>query len=288
MRWERTIRKTSFSVLIFLGINALNTVDLPPAKLVRNYVSFVLTTGYNYSDMLSQAQSLGTFSGKVDWKTVWQRIRTGRNPDANGSDAAGPDAANGVGEDQGGEGTGGGSNGTTGRNTEEDRSEAVPGDKPTLASAATLDGLTAGKDPVRLTHSARSDDLRPVMPVAGRLSDGFGMRLHPIKKRPAVHEGLDIIAPVGTPVKAALDGKTVEVYVSPSFGKVVVLEHSNGFRTLYAHLQMALVRPGQPVKKGQIIAKVGNTGASTGAHLHLELWKDGVAVDPLPWFAGNL
>ncbi|MCL4516533.1 MAG: hypothetical protein M1379_13225 [Firmicutes bacterium] len=80
MRWERTLRKTSFSILIFLGINALSSVNLPSARLVRNYVSFALTTKYDYSAMLKQAQNLGSFSGRVNWKDLWQRIRTGRSP----------------------------------------------------------------------------------------------------------------------------------------------------------------------------------------------------------------
>jgi murein DD-endopeptidase MepM/ murein hydrolase activator NlpD len=96
------------------------------------------------------------------------------------------------------------------------------------------------------------------------------------------HRGLDLTAPVGTAVFAALDGQVVMSGRHKQYGNFVMVDHGNGVATLYAHHRLNLVREGDIVRRGQKIAEVGTTGNSTGPHLHFELKVDGVQRNPLP------
>jgi len=91
----------------------------------------------------------------------------------------------------------------------------------------------------------------------------------------AFHEGLDFTAPVGTPIYAAASGIVVAAEKTPDYGNIVKLDHGSGVETRYAHTSRILVKLGQRVKKGQIIAEIGSTGRSTGAHLHFEVRLNG-------------
>jgi murein DD-endopeptidase MepM/ murein hydrolase activator NlpD len=122
----------------------------------------------------------------------------------------------------------------------------------------------------------------PVLaPVVGVIMDGFGPRLHPITRQPDFHEGLDISAAIGTPVAVPADGIVVFADRETGYGKVVKVNHGYGFTTLYAHLDRFSVKPGQKVTRGQLIARVGLTGRTSGPHLHYEVWKDGERQNPL-------
>lgn len=117
-------------------------------------------------------------------------------------------------------------------------------------------------------------------PTKGWLTSYFGMRTLPETKIRRIHEGLDIAASTGTPVVATADGVVARVEYSPSYGKTVVLDHGYGYRTLFAHNSRILVKSGQRVMRGDRIAEVGNTGRSTGPHLHYEVLLNGVPIDP--------
>lgn len=121
-------------------------------------------------------------------------------------------------------------------------------------------------------------------PVSGRITSKFGDRTHPITKQKSFHNGIDIAVPSGTDVISPEAGKVISVYSNSTGGNQLIIEHSNGFRTGYAHLQKSLVKVGDSVSKGQVVAKSGNTGASTGAHLHLTLRKAGALVNPELFF----
>lgn len=112
------------------------------------------------------------------------------------------------------------------------------------------------------------------MPTRGRFTSGYGYRWG------RMHRGIDIAASVGTPIKAADGGKVTEAGWAGTYGYMVEIDHGNGFKTRYAHASKLLVKVGDKVYKGQHIANVGNTGRSTGAHLHLEVLKNGVHVNP--------
>lgn len=124
-------------------------------------------------------------------------------------------------------------------------------------------------------------------PVDVPVGSGFGFRLDPFTGRPALHTGLDFAADVGTPIVAAAGGVVVTVDVHPQYGRRLEIDHGNGLLTRYAHTSQILVQPGTLVKRGQQVALVGNTGRSTGAHLHFEVLIDGVPQNPARFLAGK-
>lgn len=123
-----------------------------------------------------------------------------------------------------------------------------------------------------------------------RFSSPFGYRVHPIKKRVSFHQGIDISGlPVGEPVYATGDGVVIQSHVSfYGYGTLVVIDHGMGYKTKYAHLKATNVAVGQVVHRGQQIAELGNTGSSTGPHLHYEVLYKDKAVNPKLYFDREL
>ncbi len=118
----------------------------------------------------------------------------------------------------------------------------------------------------------------------GVITDGFGMRFHPILKIRIMHEGIDLVADYGTPIYAPGDGTVSYVGPRGGYGNAIEIDHGFGYSTVYGHLSKPMVREGQKVKRGQVIALSGNSGLSTGPHLHYEVIKNGVHVDPTAYF----
>jgi murein DD-endopeptidase MepM/ murein hydrolase activator NlpD len=116
--------------------------------------------------------------------------------------------------------------------------------------------------------------------IKGRISSSFGNRMHPILKQNRFHSGIDIAVPSGTEVRAADRGKVLLSSWNGGYGYYIAIDHGNGISTAYAHNSRLLVKEGDLVAQGQAIAKSGSTGLSTGPHLHFEVRKDGVPVDP--------
>lgn len=114
-----------------------------------------------------------------------------------------------------------------------------------------------------------------------RVTSSFGTRVDPIDGHRGVHRGVDMAVPTGTPVLAAAAGVVRLAGRHGGYGNLVELRHADGSATRYAHLSAILVRAGEPVAQGQLIARAGATGRATGAHLHFEYRVGGVAVDPL-------
>jgi murein DD-endopeptidase MepM/ murein hydrolase activator NlpD len=112
------------------------------------------------------------------------------------------------------------------------------------------------------------------------LSSSFGWRRNPVTGRHSMHEGLDFAAPRGTPIHAASGGVITEARFVPGYGKLVEINHGNGMITRYAHASSINVKMGDLVEKGQVVARVGSTGRSTGAHLHFEVRMAGHPLDP--------
>ncbi|MEW6523547.1 MAG: M23 family metallopeptidase [Bacillota bacterium] len=119
-----------------------------------------------------------------------------------------------------------------------------------------------------------------VWPVAGRVTSHYGMRRSPLTGLFTMHNGIDIGAALGTAIVATGDAVVEFVGYSSGLGRHIILDHGYGIKTVYAHNQRNLVSPGDLVKRGQVIAQVGNTGASTGPHLHYEIIINGRRVDP--------
>ncbi len=119
------------------------------------------------------------------------------------------------------------------------------------------------------------------LPVDGRISSYFGMRKHPITGRWKMHDGVDIAAPAGTPIHAVGAGRVVYSGWQKGYGNIVVIEHAGGVVTKYAHNEVNLVDVGDEVNAGDVVARVGSTGMSTGPHVHFEVRYAGRTVDPL-------
>ncbi len=119
-----------------------------------------------------------------------------------------------------------------------------------------------------------------IWPIRGRIVQSFGWRMHPILRRRQYHTGLDIAIEYGTPILAADSGVVIFAGYNGGYGKMLLIDHGSGFSTLYGHASSLLVDKGQTVVKGQIVAKVGTTGLSTGPHLHFEIRKNGTPVNP--------
>lgn len=127
-----------------------------------------------------------------------------------------------------------------------------------------------------------------VKPVPGVVISGFGVRVHPILHIRKEHMGLDFTAPIGTPVMATADGVIVTATAGNGYGNQIEIDHGYGFVTKFAHLSEFKVKVGDEVKRGDLIALTGNTGLSSGPHLHYEIIKNGEKIDPVDYFYQDL
>jgi len=117
-------------------------------------------------------------------------------------------------------------------------------------------------------------------PVDGAVTSKFGSRSDPLNKKKGIHEGLDIRATKGEKIRATAAGKVLKAFKNGGYGNYVEIDHGNGYRTVYAHLQNYLVKKGEPIEQGQVIGQVGTTGRSTGPHLHYEIRLNKKPLDP--------
>jgi murein DD-endopeptidase MepM/ murein hydrolase activator NlpD len=169
-------------------------------------------------------------------------------------------------------------------------------DKMNVAIEAILDANDIQDDSINVGDilflpgaKMRSDDLKMALgelfiyPVRGRLSSPFGWRKDPFTGQRRYHSAIDLAANAGVPVKAAADGKVTTVAYSSVFGNYIIITHGGGFQSMYAHLNSTNVKEGERVTQGEKIGGVGSTGRSTGPHLHLAIYKNGRAVNPLEY-----
>lgn len=122
-----------------------------------------------------------------------------------------------------------------------------------------------------------------VIPVDGWITSDFGFRRSPYSGVYKMHYGIDIAAPVGTAILAPSDGRVVLAEYNGGYGRKIILDHGYGITTSYSHASELFVQDGDVIKRGQTIAAVGSSGASTGPHLHYEVHVDGIPADPLPY-----
>jgi murein DD-endopeptidase MepM/ murein hydrolase activator NlpD len=121
-----------------------------------------------------------------------------------------------------------------------------------------------------------------------KIAGVYGNQIHPILKTKKFHEGIDFAGKVGEPIYSTADGKVVAIKKNSSKGLYVKIEHRGGYATIYAHCDKIMVKRGRKVKRGQVIAKMGNSGKSFDPHLHYEVLKDGKTVDPKFYFYNDL
>lgn len=117
-------------------------------------------------------------------------------------------------------------------------------------------------------------------PVHGWTTSGFGVRMSPFSGNRVMHEGIDIAARIGTPIHSPADGVVTQAEFVDGYGRLVVLDHGYGYKTYYGHNSKTFVKVGQKVRRGDLLAAVGNSGSSTGSHLHYEVRFNGVPVNP--------
>lgn len=117
-------------------------------------------------------------------------------------------------------------------------------------------------------------------PVTGRLMDGFGKRMDPFSGEGAMHTGVDITAPMGTPIKATADGIVMFANWNYGYGRCVIVDHGNGYQTLYGHMSHIDVIDGQEIRQGETVGLVGSSGRSTGTHVHYEVRVHSTPVNP--------
>ena len=157
-----------------------------------------------------------------------------------------------------------------------------------IDSRAEIETVTAsGGEDIRVldalkdsTFEAVSVSQTAVMPVQGKVTSGFGYRVHPVTGNRSFHTGIDLAAPKGTPIQAAYSGTVQETGYTNSRGNYVFIRHSESLCTLYCHLSKIEVEKGEKLKSGAQIGLVGSTGMSTGPHLHFELRVDGIRCNP--------
>jgi murein DD-endopeptidase MepM/ murein hydrolase activator NlpD len=142
-------------------------------------------------------------------------------------------------------------------------------------------GLEVTSNESKEGHGSFNSELNLKLPAAGEVTSRFGLRYDPIDGKLRHHNGIDIAMPEGTPVASAAAGRVVFSGISSGYGNCVIIEHENGLTSLYAHNSLNLVKTGDVVDKNRVIALSGSSGRSTGPHLHFEVRKDGVPVDPM-------
>ena len=147
--------------------------------------------------------------------------------------------------------------------------------------------LSQGLAPIQpKTVTARKNPLSPTLRSFRRplknisVSSRYGRRVHPVSGKRTTHHGVDLKAPMNTPVYAPASGVVTYSGWMTGYGKIVIIDHGKGYTTRYAHLNRWIVGKGSKVRKGQLIAKTGSTGISTGPHLHYEIRKNGSSIDP--------
>ncbi len=148
--------------------------------------------------------------------------------------------------------------------------------------AHLLSGSLAQATDSLLVHRELMESTPSMRPTLGWISSPFSKaRMHPIYDRPMPHEGVDFAAPVGTPIYATAKGRVIKAGWDAGYGLMVEIDHGYGYSTVYAHASKILVRRGQEVARGDVIAQVGSTGLTTAPNLHYEVRVNGVPVNPV-------
>jgi murein DD-endopeptidase MepM/ murein hydrolase activator NlpD len=154
------------------------------------------------------------------------------------------------------------------------------------AISAQAQPLTADEVLARVDRYIETIQAIPLgAPVSGGVSSAFGRRFDPLNENPAFHEGVDIRGGIGTKVKATADGRVRDRGYHGAYGWFVELDHGNGFVTMVCHLKKILVKDGEKVTRGQAVGLLGNSGRTTGAHVHYEIRHKGRPVNPRSFMA---
>lgn len=256
---EGIIRKVIICILILVVLGIIKSANTPTTIYLMDNVKWALTQSIDYqsfyksisgyfTDLISDEKGIKEkTSNDMTVPEITNTSNNGETKEAKDQQKIKPDQNKGS----------------------EEASNVVPGEK----------GSDIQKDNDKPVSVKDAD--RFILPVNGFLGSLYGERIHPIKKTTEFHKGIDIEAAKGDSIKAASDGEIIEEGTNSTYGKYIKIRHDGGLETVYAHCAVLSAKKDQKVKQGEVIAKVGDTGTSTGAHLHFEIWKDGKPVDPL-------
>lgn len=166
--------------------------------------------------------------------------------------------------------------------------QSIQADRKRLEAALNEYERTSREIERQIKKKSRTDGVRlgtgsMIWPVRGRISSSYGSRYHPILKKRKYHNGLDIAVPTGTAVKAADGGVVLVSGWRGGYGNYIAIDHGNGVSSAYGHNSALLVKVGDKVVRGQVIARSGNTGLSTGPHVHFEIRINGQPSNPMPY-----
>jgi len=159
-------------------------------------------------------------------------------------------------------------------------SSLLPTMNQTLAEYSFLRTTNLARRPGNIFSRGDVNVLPSLWPVNGRLMGGYGVRSDPFSGEGAMHTGVDISAPMGTPVRATADGIVLHAAWNGGYGRCVIIDHGNNYQTWYAHLSRMDVIEGQEIRQGEVLGAVGTTGRSTGSHLHYEVRIGSTPVNP--------
>lgn len=263
--------------VLVVGVKLLLPERLPA---LRQSVAAVMDRNMDVGQVFSAVGNMVTGKETVgkSLEEVYQAVFAPQQPDVPDEETADTSAAE----------TGGGADGElpetgadSGEETAPDSGEAAeaPDDEEPLALSYVLYSGENLPENVTMEQAVLGFDY--TTPVAGTLSSPFGYREHPVEGEDKFHYGLDIAADTGTAITCFADGEVLAVGESSSYGKYLIVNHSEEYSTLYAHCSSICVCSGDTVEQGQTIAKVGETGIATGPHLHFELHRANTYLNPI-------
>lgn len=251
------------STLILLLIWGISKINTTITQFIIGKVKWVLSSDMDIDDMYSQINEILRINdGKTEKDKVKENINDNINNNINSN--INNNTSNNINNNE---------------DNNKDGKSDNKGDNKSDNKNNSKNNNESGND--SYIGNNRDIGLEFILPVEGVVSSFFGERLDPVTNKIKYHSGIDIEASVNSQIKAAEDGKVIEVSEHRMYGKYIKLEHFGGTITIYAHCSKILINEGAKVNKGDIIAEVGNTGVSTGSHLHFEIWINEEPKNPL-------
>lgn len=241
------VRKTLISLIILAFVLGIKSIDNRFFNKAETYLKHCLQTQYDYGSIIAELGAIKVWKENLRFSAIDLLGKEGEKKEINDVSSLN-------------------------HNQNSRDNEVVP-------EASTIETVQ---------EFAAMEGVKAIWPVLdGEVSSPFGMREHPVFKDQRFHEGVDIDAPEGTKVRAPLDGLVVEVFDTETMGKGLKIYHGSTIQTVYAHCSKVKVEKDQIVRQGDIIGEVGNTGLSTGPHLHFEVLVNDQQVDPIIWLQGE-
>lgn len=258
---RKIIIQLIISGLILVCILSFRNIDSPFAKQVSMRLDSFISSNLDFSQVYKSVSDFAAKTGSMFKGFFYPSSKTQETSNSNASQTTNKDVP--VEQQQ---------------NTEEENKTGSEGNQVNKSLIAAP--ITSSINSIEPNVKSIKSDYKIALPLNGPVSSKFGLRINPITKKEEFHPGIDIKANLGTPIYAAISGEVIEARKGTTFGNFVKIQSGKDIITVYAHCNRLVVKKGQKVRLGQKIAEVGNTGMSNGAHLHFEVWKAGILIDP--------